>query len=168
MDRVVVIGCSGSGKSTLARALAARTGLPAVHLDMLYWQPGWKDHPDLPAFHAKVRAVCEGPRWIIDGGFTTGNVEVRFARADTIILFDLPPWLCLYRAFKRYLIYRGETRPDLAPGCPEKFDFAFYRYILTYRRKQLPKIEANIAAYFTGRLVRLRSDRETQAFLASL
>lgn len=168
MQRIVVIGCSGSGKSTLTRALAARTGLPAVHLDMLYWQPGWTEHPNPDLFHAQVRDICQGPRWIIDGGFTTGNVDVRFARADTIVLFDLPAALCLYRALKRYWTYRGETRPDLAPGCPEKFDLAFYRYILGYRRKQLPKIESNIASYFTGRLVRLRSNRDTAAFLESL
>lgn len=168
MERVAVIGCSGSGKSTLTRALAAQTGLPIVHLDMLYWQPGWREHPDPAAFHGEVRHVCEGPRWIVDGGFTTGNVEVRFARADTIVLFDLPPVLCLYRAFKRYWTYRGETRPDLAPGCPEKFDLAFYRYILSYRRVQLPKVEAHIAAHFKGRLVRLRSDRDTAAFLKSV
>jgi adenylate kinase family enzyme len=166
MDRVVVIGCSGSGKSTLTRALAARTGLPVTHLDTLYWQPGWRVHPDPPAFHAAVRAIAEGPRWIIDGGFTTGNVEVRFARADTIVLFDLPPLLCLYRALKRYWTYRGETRPDLAPGCPETIDLAFYRYILTYRQDQLPRIEANIQRHFTGRLVRLTSDAETARFLA--
>ena len=31
----------GSGKSTFARALAARTGLPVIHLDLHYWKPGW-------------------------------------------------------------------------------------------------------------------------------
>jgi adenylate kinase family enzyme len=84
------------------------------------------------------------------------------------VLFDLPPLLCLYRALKRLATYRGETRPDLAPGCPEKFDIAFYRYIMTYRRKQLPKVEANIAAHFKGRLVRPRSRADVAAFLATL
>jgi adenylate kinase family enzyme len=168
MERIAIVGCSGSGKSTLTRELAARTSLPAIHLDMLYWQPGWRHHPDPPAFHANVRDICLGPRWIVDGGFITGNADIRFARADTVVLFDLPTVLCLYRALKRYWRYRGETRPDLAPGCPEKFDIEFYSYILNYRRLQLPKIEASIAAYCKGRIVRLRSDRETAAFLASV
>src|SRR5689334_13741303 len=39
--RVLVDGMMGSGKSTFARALAARTGLPLIHLDLHYWKPGW-------------------------------------------------------------------------------------------------------------------------------
>ena len=39
--RVVVTGLAGSGKSTLSRALAAKTGLPIVYLDLAFWQPGW-------------------------------------------------------------------------------------------------------------------------------
>ncbi len=37
-DRILILGCPGSGKSTLARALAARTGLPLVHLDTVWWR----------------------------------------------------------------------------------------------------------------------------------
>ena len=39
--RILILGCGGAGKSTLARRLGAATGLPVVHLDGLYWQPGW-------------------------------------------------------------------------------------------------------------------------------
>jgi adenylate kinase family enzyme len=168
MDRVVIIGCSGSGKSTLARAIGARTGLPVHHLDKYYWQPGWKPHPDEAAFQARMRALTEEPRWIIDGGFTSGSMTQRLARADTVVLFDLPAWLCLYRALKRLAAYRGETRPDLAPGCPERFDLEFYRYIWTYRRAKLPRVEAQIAEGFRGRLVRLRTERDRTAFLSTL
>ena len=36
-----ITGLAGSGKSTLAVALAARTGLPIIHLDLSFWKPGW-------------------------------------------------------------------------------------------------------------------------------
>jgi len=39
--RVVVTGMAGAGKSTFSRALAARTGLDLIHLDLHFWQPGW-------------------------------------------------------------------------------------------------------------------------------
>jgi len=45
MQRVLVIGISGAGKSTFSRALARKTGLPLVHLDKEYWQPGWTGTP---------------------------------------------------------------------------------------------------------------------------
>src|SRR5690606_37268782 len=41
MQRIVILGCSGTGKSTLAQAIGARLGLPVVHLDSLFWKPGW-------------------------------------------------------------------------------------------------------------------------------
>ena len=41
MKRVMVIGCCGSGKTTLSRKLGEKLGLPVVHLDKLFWHPGW-------------------------------------------------------------------------------------------------------------------------------
>ncbi|HAH09573.1 MAG TPA: hypothetical protein DCL54_02685 [Alphaproteobacteria bacterium] len=168
MQRIVIIGCSGSGKSTLARALGERTGLPVFHLDQLYWQPGWKPHPDEAAFQAQVRGITASERWIIDGGFTSGSMRERMSRADCVVQFDLPTALCLFRAVKRWWTYRGEVRPDLAPGCPETFDLEFYRYILTYRRVKLPKVEAAIARDFPGQPVRIRSKTDLAQFLAAV
>jgi adenylate kinase family enzyme len=45
MKRVVIIGPPGSGKSTLAPILGEVTGLPVVHLDNLFWKPGWVQTP---------------------------------------------------------------------------------------------------------------------------
>lgn len=39
--KIVVIGNNGSGKSYLSNALAELSGLPLVHLDLLYWRPNW-------------------------------------------------------------------------------------------------------------------------------
>lgn len=167
-QRIVIIGSSGSGKSTLARALGAKTGLPVVHLDTLYWHPGWRPPPDLAEFRSRVLEVVGGERWIIDGGFTSAGGPERLARADAAILLDLPRHVCLWRAIRRYLTYRGRSRPDLAPECPERIDFAFYKYIWTYRRQVLPKVERLIAQHFRGQPVRVKSDREAAAYLRTL
>ncbi len=167
-QRIVVVGCSGSGKSTLARAIGARSGLPVIHLDTLYWQPGWKPHPDTDAFSQEVRAIAASERWVIDGGFMTGSSTERFSRADTVVLFDLPRSVCLWRAVTRLFKYWGKTRPDLAPGCPERFDLEFYHYIWTYRTRKLPGIEAMIAEHCRGQVIRIKRDADGAAFLESL
>ncbi len=168
MQRIVIIGRSGSGKSTLARALGERLGLPVTHLDALYWRPGWQPTSDRAAFDAAVLAVVAADRWIIDGGYSS-TLPQRLARADTVILMMLPLWLCLWRALWRVVQFRaGRERPDMAPGCEERIDPEFLAYIWNYRRKTLPRIEAQIAAHFAGRPVRLSSSRDVAAFLETV
>lgn len=165
MRRVVIIGNSGSGKSTLASRLGEVTGLPVIHLDVLYWKPGWVGSDDEDFARRQVDALA-ADAWICDGNFT-GSQALRMARADTVILIDQPPWLCLWRAIRRMISYRRGGRPDMAEGCDEKLDFAFYAFILTFNRKVRPRIEATLAAHAGhARIVRLRNDREIARFVA--
>jgi len=141
--RVAIVGCSGSGKSTLAWALGARLALPVVHLDRLYWQPGWRD-PDPAVFAASLTEEIAKPAWILEGGYTSHDAGARFAAADLTILFDLPTRVCLSRVLGRWRRERGLVRADMAPGCPEKMDLEFLGYILSYRRKVFPKVRTQI------------------------
>ncbi len=166
MQRIVIVGRSGSGKSTLARALGERLDLPVTHLDALYWQPGWQPTPDRAAFDRRVLEIVAGERWIIDGGYSTTLPE-RLERADTVVVMMAPLARWLWRVFLRIVTFRGESRPDMAPGCAERVDVEFLRYIWTYRRKNLPEIEAAIAAHFAGTPVRLSKARDVAAFVAA-
>ena len=76
MERILIIGCGGAGKSTLARKLGEKTGLPVVHLDQIWWEPGnWK-HLEKPEFDERLMAELEKPRWILDGNFNR-TMELR-------------------------------------------------------------------------------------------
>src|SRR5450631_2597540 len=116
MRRIVILGCSGSGKSTLARRLGARLGLPVVHLDVLFWEPGWTE-PDNAAFRARVGAAIAGDAWVSDGNYTTRTFDLRLPRADLIVWMDTPRLVCLARTLKRSALAR--PRPDLPVGCEE-------------------------------------------------
>jgi adenylate kinase family enzyme len=165
MQRIAIVGCSGAGKSTLARALARKLDLPVVHIDALFWQPGWKEG-DREILRARLDAAAAADRWIIEGGFANQSAQ-RFARADTIVWVERPTWLCLWRAFRRMLTNFGRTRADLAPGCPERFDLAFYLYILNWNQSARPGLTAALAEHaLQARLIRLASDRDTLRFLA--
>jgi adenylate kinase family enzyme len=120
MRRIVILGCSGTGKSTLARRLARQLALPVVHLDMLYWRPGWQ-HPDPEDFRARVAGAVAGEDWISDGNYSV-TFDLRLPRADAVIIMTLPRWRRLLRVFRRQ-IFQRHTRPDLPEGCPERVDW---------------------------------------------
>jgi adenylate kinase family enzyme len=164
VQRVLVIGSPGSGKSTFAIKLARLTGLPLIHLDQQFWNPGWVETPKA-AWRAKVAGLVAGDKWIIDGNYS-GSLETRLARADTVILLDFPPWSCVARIVRRVWQGRGQTRPDMAEGCPEQFNLEFLVYVATFpftaRKRTLAKLWR-----FNGNVIRLRGSREVRAFLGS-
>lgn len=162
MKRVLILGSPGAGKSTFARELAARTELPLIHLDCLYWRPNWIE-PSADEWHARLASVLLEDTWIIDGNYGS-TVDVRLKRADTAIVLDLPRWRCLMRAVKRIVAGRGKVRPDMAPGCPERFDLEFLGYIWTFRKEHQPKLLEALAD-FDGETIVLRSPAYARSFL---
>jgi len=156
MQRILVMGSSGSGKSTFAQRLSDITGIPTVSLDALYWKPGWVPS-DNAEFDARVTDAVHQPRWIIDGNYTSsGAGELRRSTADAVFWFDLPRRTCMTGILSRIVTSYGRVRPEMAPGCPEKIDFEFFRYVWTYRQIQRPKL----LEYFEG----LRPDQPLIAF----
>jgi adenylate kinase family enzyme len=108
---VVITGLAGSGKSTLAAELAARTGLPLIHLDLHFWQPGWVA-PSETEWRETQRVALAGDEWIADGNYHE-TLDLRLALADTAVVLDMPWWLCSWRALRR-----GFTMPTALPsGC---------------------------------------------------
>jgi adenylate kinase family enzyme len=164
--RIVIVGCSGSGKSTLARKLARQLGLPVVHLDVLYYLPGWKKS-SLAGFHARVAAAHGGDAWISEGNFASWTFAIRLSRADAIIALERPRWLCLWRVVWRAVAERRK-RPDLPFGCREQIDRDLLDFIWNYGKVGGPEMEAARRDYGPAiPMIRLRSDREIAAFLAS-
>ena len=168
MQRIVILGCSGSGKSTLARRLGEKLSLPVVHLDALFWLPGWVES-DLPSFRARVVEALNTDRWVCDGGYSR-TYDLRFPFADTIIWLERSRWLCLWRVIWRGVSQLGRTRIDMAPGCPEQIpDLKFLLFVWNWNRLARPKIEAGLARYApTAPRIFLRTDADIEAFLQSL
>ena len=109
--RVIVTGMAGSGKSTFSLALAAKTCLPVIHLDLHFWKPGWVA-PSQTEWREKQCGVLAGDAWIAEGNYHE-TLDLRLQRADTVVFLDLPWWLCAGRAFLRGFRMPGE----LPAGC---------------------------------------------------
>jgi adenylate kinase family enzyme len=135
--RIPVIGCSGAGKSTLARVIAKRYQLPLIHLDRCYWRPGWIAPSEIE-WAEEVERLIAAPAWVMDENFNS-TMHRRAEVADAIVFLDLPRWLCLMRVLRRVVLGYGRGRADVAPGCPERFDWAFLKWIWNYPTRSRAK-----------------------------
>ena len=165
MQRILIIGCSGAGKSTLARALGEKTGLPVVHLDSLFWEPGWVESSK-EVFDARLMAELEKPVWIIDGNYAR-TLPVRLQKCDAVIYLDFPRWLCIFGVLKRVLTTYGTVRPDMPEGCPERFDWEFLKWVWNFNARNREKMFAQLQTLPPERLILLRNRREVRNFLKS-
>jgi adenylate kinase family enzyme len=112
--RVIVTGLAGSGKSTFSRSLAAKTGLPVIHLDLHFWHPGWVA-PTEAEWREKQRDLLAGDAWIADGNYHE-TLDLRLERADTIVFLATPWSVCARRA-----LLRGLRKPagEMPEGCDD-------------------------------------------------
>lgn len=132
MQRIVIIGSGGAGKSTLARQLGEKLRLPVVHLDQLFWKPGWVETTQ-EEFDEKLARELAKPAWIMDGNFNR-TIPQRLERCDTVIYLDFHRVTCLFGVLKRILTSYGKTRPDMAEGCPERLDLDFLKWVWNFNR----------------------------------
>jgi adenylate kinase family enzyme len=164
MRRVLVIGCSGAGKTTFSTRLGTALGLQVIHMDTYFWKPGWEE-PATEDWEQIVRNLIERDAWVMDGNYG-GTLDMRLAAADTVIFLDAPRMLCLWRVLKRRIEYAGKTRPDIAPGCPERIDLQFLRYVWGYSKERRPRILKKLETLPADKEVLvLRGSREAQRFL---
>lgn len=166
MKKVIVVGSGGAGKSTFAKRMGAVLNIEVIHLDKLYWKPNWVKTPD-DEWRGVVQDVLKRDSWIMDGNFG-GTREMRMRACDTIIHLDIPRRVCLYRILKRVVIYRNRTRPDMAQGCNERFDWDFIKWVWNYPRRSKVRMEAELEHFRDKNIIRFRSKKEVNDFLLSL
>jgi len=145
-NRILVMGCSGGGKSTLSLKIAARFGLAYVSIDRdVLWLPGWVQR-GRDEQRAIIVSKVQDERWIMDGT-NPSTFDVRLPRTDFVIWVRMPRLLCIWGAVSRWIKWMGRTRPEMAPGCIEKVDWEFLRFIWTFEEKFAPLVLAGLARH---------------------
>lgn len=169
MKKILIIGSGGAGKSTLSRRLHDATGIEVIHLDKVFWRPNWIETPK-DEWEKTIENLLKKDAWIMDGNYG-GTLEMRIEACDTVIFLDLPGTICVWRAFRRSLFYRKDSRPDMAAGCAEKIDLEylkFLKWIWDYPRRTKPKVEALLKQFQnTKKIVRLKSTKEVENFFVN-
>ena len=136
-NRISIVGGSGSGKSTLCNILSQELNLPAIHLDSLNYKPNWVEL-DKNERDKIISFKSSEEKWIIDGNYNN-TIKERFNKADLIIWLDYSTLKQLHGILKRYFTTRNSERPEI-PGCKERLEPEFIKYVLTYNKKKRPVI----------------------------
>ena len=164
MRRVIVIGSPGSGKSRFSRALHQATGLPLVHLDLLYWNAD-QTVVSRSVFLERLQEAVAQDAWIIDGNYAS-TMEMRLKNADTVFWLDYPTEVCLAGLRER----RGKPRPDMpwVERADGEGDAEFWEYVRHFRETNRPAILALLARYPEKNVIIFQDRQEADAFLKRL
>ena len=137
--KIAIIGHSGSGKSTLARQLSEKYEIPVLHVDAVQFRPNWEIRPQASKEIMTKVFLDLHSDWVIDGNYSKLSYERRMEEADVIVVMLFNRLNCLWRVTKRYVTYKNKTRPDMGPGCKEKLDWEFVKWILRDGRSKTAK-----------------------------
>jgi adenylate kinase family enzyme len=121
---------------------------------------------DKPELRARLDEAVARDTWLIEGNYGS-TLAPRLERADTVIYLDFPISLCLWRLARRILAPRGHSRPDMPENCPERFDLAFFWYVLNWNTGPRRRTEHAIAPWLP-KIVRLANPQELQHWRRSV
>jgi CelD/BcsL family acetyltransferase involved in cellulose biosynthesis len=165
VKRIAVTGPAGAGKSRLAREIGRAYGIEVLHLDTLFWRPGWNPTP-ADEWEATQRRALARDAWVVDAQYDD-MIPEWFAAADLVVVVDAAPLRCLWRIGRRRL--RREDGPHVPAGserAPVHRGLAtFARGRWHYRRRVRPALVADADP---SRVVVLRTGEDARRFAAAL
>lgn len=160
--RIMVFGLPGCGKSNFCDKLAKLTNLPLIHLDKIYFNPGWIAK-DREIFRRELSKIVDNKEWIIDGNCMR-SLEVRYQKAEVALFFNFKLSTCFYRVIRRVFIHDKHLR-DLPEGCKKSVRYPLLRYLIAFRRRYTKDIEDLQEKYPRVEFVEIKSDLDAQKFL---
>ena len=162
--KVIVLGNNGSGKSYFSKKLAEITGLPLIHLDLLYWKENWT-HPSREEWAEIQRKLVANEHWIIDG-MHVSTLEIRFREVDAVFFLDIDLKTCLDAIKEREEEKRSDF-PSFLDNNEGNFD-EFLSGAQDFETKRKPKIFALRRKYPMKEFIVLISREEISSYLKEI
>lgn len=137
-----------------------------VHLDKLFWHPGWVES-SREEIDRRILEETEKPRWIMDGNYNR-TISQRLSSCDTVIYLDFSRFACLMGVLKRIITTYGTVRPDMGEGCPERFDWEFLKWVWNFNKTKREKYYRLLNEAQGVETIVLKNRRMVRNFLRSI
>jgi len=158
----MIFGRPGSGKTTVAIQLHKLTSIPLYHLDKYFFLANWSKRPTAE-FLSIQEAFVDQAAWIIDGN-CTASLEMRYAKADVCLYFNVSRLTCLWRLVRRQFQHRSHI-DDRADDCPEKIRWQLIKYMWTFQDRVRDQISYMRNKYPQVQFVEVKNDNQMKSVL---
>ena len=168
MNKITICGGTASGKTTLSNKIGKILNIPVYHLDKIFWKDNQVFASQAEGIEA-VSKILQEPRWIIDGSMHRSKTfDMRIAEADTIVFYDLPLWLTLWRQTKRYFKYYNKVRPDMGGNNKQKYPFTWKDMQFALNSPAADQYAKILPYKETKKVVIIKSIKDEREFINSL
>lgn len=141
VKRITIVGGPGTGKTTLAKKLGKIFDLPVIHIDAINYKPNWEEIGRENRDKLILEKIKD-EEWIIDGNYSA-TLKERIEKSDLIIWLDYSSFDIIKGVFYRYIKNFHKEKQEI-PGCKERIDWKFFKYVITYRKRARKKIVEKI------------------------